>query len=276
MIAKRKSMKAIRYRCIRQMVFLATLLALAVLARPAINAAAANAAELQADASRSGLAPGAPAVYEKGPLPQEAVDQVRAIVIAQIKAALGPAEEGKLGIFKFDKRKILSVTTADGDYSARVFRPFSEISTGSPDVDLREYFVQTMGPWRLSGNAVIPSDTYLTGIADQVSAYDAGMIAAQEASLRQSAAFCKEALDELTAERKRLVLAPEEVVEGQSPAEAYGIAEAQFPAKRKALLAARESLRRQIVAGAVLSRAGIWSESSSSTAPSPPSPRKKS
>ena len=244
MIARLKSVKGMRPCCIPQTVFLTTLLGLAAFWEPPAKPAAASAAESQADPSGSGLAPGAPAVCEKGPLAAQAAEQVRAIVMAQIKVALAPAEDGGLGIFKFEKGRILSVMIADREYSARVFCPFSVPFGGSTDLALNEYYVQTTGRWQLGANTVIPADTYLTGIADRVSAYDAEMIAAQEASLAQSEGFYKEALDELAVERK---------------AEDDGIAEAQLAARRNALLAAFQSLRRRIFAGETLSKAEMWS-----------------
>jgi hypothetical protein len=141
--------------------------------------------------------------FQKGPLPQFAAKEVRAIVMAQVKAFLPPAEEGAVEIDRLDKDTILTATVGGQKYSGKVFRKFLAEPL-SPDEFFgrnADYYVRTTAPWQLKVGLVIPADIYLSGKAERVSAYDAGMIAAQDAAIARSEALCKDALDQLGPER---------------------------------------------------------------------------
>ena len=138
----------------------------------------------------------------KGPLPPRVAEQVRAIVMAQIKAFLPPAEEGAVEIDRLDKDAILSATVDGQKYTAKVFRTFLAEPLSPKEFDAKEYYVRTTAPWRLKAGLVIPADVYLSGMVERVSAYDADMIAAQDAATARCEAFYKGALGQLEPQRK--------------------------------------------------------------------------
>ncbi len=135
------------------------------------------------------------AAFPKGPLPPHAAQQVREIVMAQIKAFLPPSEEGAVEIDRIDKGTILTATMGGQKYSGKVFRPFL-VEPLDPDEfeAMKEYYVRTTAPWPLKDGVVIPADTYLSGNRERVSAYDADTIAAQDAAIARSDDLCKSAL----------------------------------------------------------------------------------
>ena len=141
-------------------------------------------------------------VFAKGPLPPHAAEQVRAIVMAQVKAFLPPSEEGAVALIRLDKGTALTVAMDGQTYSAKVFRQFTVAPLNAAEFDAKEYYVRTTAPWSLKAGAVIPADIFLSGTSERVCAYDADMIAAQDAAIARSSALCKSALDQLEPERK--------------------------------------------------------------------------
>jgi hypothetical protein len=162
-------------------------------------------APLQAQQAAPEPEAAAPATaFPEGPLPPHVAEQVRAIVMAQIKASLPPIEAGAVEIVRLSKDTLLTVTLDGQKYSAKVFRPFLAEPL-NPDEFFghdEDYYVRTLTPWKLKADLVIPADTYLSGKAERVSAYDADTIAAQEAAIARSDAFCKAALGQLDSARK--------------------------------------------------------------------------
>jgi hypothetical protein len=146
------------------------------------------------------VAPAPP--FAKGLLPPRVAEQVRAIVMAEVKAFLPPAEEGSVALVRLDKDAALTATVDGRTYSAKVFRRFLVTPLSPTELSAKEYYVRTTGPWNLKAGPVIPADTYLSGTGERVSAYDANMIAAQDAAIARSDALCKRALDQLEPERK--------------------------------------------------------------------------
>ena len=158
-------------------------------------------APLQAQQPASAADAAAPA-FAKGPLPPRVAEQVHAIMMAQVKAFLPPSEQGVVALIRLDKDTVLTATVDGQTYSARVFRQFLVAPLSPTGFDAKEYYVRTTAPWNLKAGPVIPADTYLSGTAERVSAYDADMIAAQDAAIARSDAFCKGALNQLEPERK--------------------------------------------------------------------------
>jgi hypothetical protein len=159
--------------------------------------------QAQQPAPESEAAAAADQTFQNGPLPQLAAKEVKAIVMAQVKAFLPPAEEGAVEIDRLDKDTILTATVGGQKYSAKVFRTFL-VEPLSPDEFFgrsEDYYVRTTAPWKLKVGLVIPADTYLSGKGVSVNAYDADMIGAQDAAIARSEALCKEALDQLGPER---------------------------------------------------------------------------
>ena len=144
----------------------------------------------------------AAATFPKGPLPPRVAEQVRAIVMAQIKAFLPPAEEGAVEIDRLDKDTILTATVGGQKYSSKVFRSFLVEPLSPHEFDAKEYYVRTIAPWQLKAGLVIPADVYLSGMAERVSAFDADMIAAQDAAIARSEVLCNDALAQLEPQRK--------------------------------------------------------------------------
>ena len=144
----------------------------------------------------------AAAAFPKGPLAPHVAEQVRAIVMAQVKAFLPPSEEGAVEIDRLDKDTVLTATVDGQKYSAKVFRSFLVQPLSPNEFDAKEYYVRTMAPWPLKAGLVIPADVYLSGMVERVSAYDADMIAAQDAAVARSEALCNGALAQLEPERK--------------------------------------------------------------------------
>ncbi len=140
--------------------------------------------------------------FRKGPLPPHEAEQVRAIVMAQVKAFLPPSEAGAVEIDRLDKDTTLTATVDGQKYASKVFRTFLAEPLSPTEFDAKEYYVRTLTPWPLKGGVVIPADIYLSGMIERVSAYDADMIAAQDAAIAHSADLCKSALAQLEPERK--------------------------------------------------------------------------
>jgi hypothetical protein len=143
------------------------------------------------------------ATFANGPLPAHVAEQVRAIVRAQAKAFLPPAQEGAVEIDRLERDTILSATVNGQKYSGKVFRSFL-VQPLNPDEfeGMPEFYVRTTAPWPLKGGLVIPADTFLSGMAERVNAFDADMIAAQDAAVARSEALCKRALAQLEPEEK--------------------------------------------------------------------------
>jgi len=142
------------------------------------------------------------ATFPKGPLPPHVAEQVRAVVLAQVKAFLPPAVEGAVEIDRLDKDTILTATVGGQKYTGKVFRTFLVEPLSPNEFDAKEYYVRTTTPWRLKAGLVIPADVYLSGMVERVSAYDADTIAAQEAALARSEVFYKGTLAQLEPQRK--------------------------------------------------------------------------
>ena len=109
----------------------------------AVNAPAAGATA----APESKAATPAAAAFQKGPLPPPVAEQIRTIVMAQVKAFLPPIEEGSVVIVRIDKDTLLTVTLDGQKYSAKVFRSFLVEPLDSGELDAKEYCVRTMEPW---------------------------------------------------------------------------------------------------------------------------------
>jgi ElaB/YqjD/DUF883 family membrane-anchored ribosome-binding protein len=141
--------------------------------------------------------------FAKGPLPPHVAEQVRAIVTAQVKAFLPPSEAGAVEIDRLDKDTILIATVNGQRYSGKVFRTFL-VQPLDPDPfeAMAAFYVRTTAPWPLKSGLVIPADIYLSGMAEQVNAFDADAIAAQDAAIAQSELLCKRALAQLEPEQK--------------------------------------------------------------------------
>jgi hypothetical protein len=165
----------------------------------AVNAPAASATA----APESKAATPAAAPFQKGPLPPLVAEQIRTIVMAQVKAFLPPIEEGSVVIARIDKDTLLTVTLDGQKYSAKVFRSFLVEPLDSGERDAKEYCVRTMEPWKLKANVVIPADIYLSKTIDRVCAYDADMIAAQDAAVVRSEVLSKSAIDQLEQIRRK-------------------------------------------------------------------------
>ena len=142
------------------------------------------------------------ATFAKGPLPPHVAEQVRAIVMAQVKAHLPPSEAGAVEIDRLDKDTTLTAVVDGQNYAGKVFRSFLVEPVSPTEFDAKEYYVRTMTPWPLKAGLVIPADVYLSGMIERVSAYDADMIAAQDAAIARNADLCKSALAQLETERK--------------------------------------------------------------------------
>ena len=140
--------------------------------------------------------------FAKGPLPPLAGRQVRAIVMAEVKTFLPPSEEGSVALIRIDQGTALTATVDGRAYSGRVFRQFFVTPLSPTELSAKEYYVRTTAPWNLKAGPVIPADTYLSGTGEWVSAYNAEMIAAQDAAIARSDVLCKRALDQLEPERK--------------------------------------------------------------------------
>jgi hypothetical protein len=155
-------------------------------------------------AQQSAPEPEAAAVpFTKGLLPPHVAEQVRAIVKAQVKAFLPPAQEGSVEIDRLEKGTVLAATVDGQKYSGKVFRSFLVEPLNPSEFEaMEEYYVRTTAPWPLKAGLVIPADTYLSGMAERASAFDADMIAAQDAAIARSEALSKRALAQLEPERK--------------------------------------------------------------------------
>ncbi|MGD0999354.1 MAG: hypothetical protein ABSA67_01530 [Candidatus Brocadiia bacterium] len=144
----------------------------------------------------------AAAAFPKGLLPPHVAEQVRAIVRAQVKAFLPPSEEGAVEIDRLDKGTILTATIGGQKYSGNVFRSFLVEPLDPNEFEaMKEYYVRTTAPWPLKDGMVIPSDTYLSGTRELVSAYDRDAISAQDAAIARSDALCKKALARVEPQR---------------------------------------------------------------------------
>ncbi len=140
--------------------------------------------------------------FAKGALPPRVAEQVRAIVMAEVKAFLPPSEDGGVAAIRLDKDTALTATVDGRTYSAKVFRQFLMMPLSPTELGVKEYYVRTTAPWNLKAGPVIPADTYLSGTGARVIAYDADMIAAQDAAIARSEGLYKRALSQLEPERK--------------------------------------------------------------------------
>ena len=144
-----------------------------------------------------------PAAFSNGPLPPHVAQQVRAIVAAQVKGFLPPAEKGAVEIDRLDKDTILTATVGGHKYSGKVFRSFLVEPLDPNEFGaMKEYYVRTTAPWPLKAGLVIPADTYLSGMVERASAYNADVIATQDAAIARSEVLCKGALSQVGPQRK--------------------------------------------------------------------------
>jgi hypothetical protein len=204
-------------------------------------------APLYADPPAPAAAAAPAAVVAKGPLPAPVAAQVRAIVMAEIKAFVPPTEEGAVELRRLDKNTVLGAMVDGQEYLSKVFRRFVAQPLSPTEMEVKEYYVRTIELWKLKGNLVIPADTYLSGIGENVGAYDADMIAAQDAAIARDEVLRKAALDQLEVLRKARIATIAEAHKAESDAITKQITQlkaeaAQKEATRNAIIKANIAL----------------------------------
>lgn len=136
-----------------------------------------------ADSQRETNGQDASAAFRLGQLSLTLGAQVHGIVREQLKAC--PHVKCP-GIASIGQDVVLETTLETRCYRGTVYRPFHVRCLKPGNATFAEFYVRTTSPWTLSGDIVIPAETYLAFAGATVAATDAAGIAVQQTALTKN------------------------------------------------------------------------------------------